>query len=197
MNLSLVPALALFALVSSITPGPNNLMLMASGANFGLRRTLPHMMGIAIGFVVMLGLVGLGLIRLFDAFPVIHQILRLFSLIYILFLAWKISQAAPPRGSVQSGQPMTFFQAALFQWVNPKAWAMSLTAMTAYAPDNSLLAIAIVCLVFGLINLPSIGLWTLMGRALRGFLGHDRRLRLFNWTMATLLILSVVPIALA
>lgn len=185
-----------FALVSSITPGPNNLMLMASGANFGFTRSIPHMMGIGIGFTVMIVLVGLGLIQLFDAFPVSYTILKVCSVAYLLWLAWKIANAASPERGQASGTPMTFIQAALFQWVNPKAWSMALTAITAYAPGQTVQAILVVAAVFGAINLPSVSVWTIMGQQIRQILNKPRWLRAFNIGMAVLLVLSALPVLL-
>jgi threonine/homoserine/homoserine lactone efflux protein len=186
-------ALAVFALVSSITPGPNNLMLMASGANFGVGRTLPHMLGVAIGFVAMIVGVGAGLMRLFDAWPPAYDILRAVSLTYLVWLAWRLATASRPEGAAARARPMTFLEAAAFQWVNPKAWAMALTAISLYAPSRSLAAIVLVALVFGAINLPSISAWTVAGRGLRRLLDRPARLRAFNWTMAALLLASTVP----
>lgn len=195
MDPQLLVAFATFAFVSSITPGPNNLMLMASGANFGLRRTIPHMLGIGIGFTVMIVLVGVGLIGLFDAVPASYTILKIVSVAYLLWLAWKIANAAAPgtRGRA-SGRPLTFLQAAAFQWVNPKAWTMALTAITVYAPDRSLAAIGLVALVFGLINLPTVSTWTLIGQQMQKLLTDERRLQIFNWTMAALLVASLWPV---
>lgn len=192
----LLTALMGFALVSSITPGPNNLMLMASGANFGFAKSIPHMLGIGIGFTVMIVLVGLGLIQLFDAFPVSYTILKLCSVAYLLWLAWKIANAAPPERGEAGGTPMTFIQAALFQWVNPKAWSMALTAITAYAPGQTVQAILIVAGVFGLINLPSVSVWTIMGQQIRRILNKPRWLKAFNIGMVVLLILSALPVLL-
>lgn len=192
----LLTALMGFALVSSITPGPNNLMLMASGANFGFTRSIPHMMGIGIGFTVMIVLVGLGLIQLFDAFPVSYTILKVCSVAYLLWLAWKIANAASPERGQASGTPMTFIQAALFQWVNPKAWSMALTAITAYAPGQTVQAILVVAAVFGAINLPSVSVWTIMGQQIRQILNKPRWLRAFNIGMAVLLVLSALPVLL-
>jgi threonine/homoserine/homoserine lactone efflux protein len=189
-------ALAAFALVSSITPGPNNLMLMASGANFGFRRTVPHMLGIGIGFGVMILLVGLGLVRIFDAFPVAHLVLSVIGVTYLLWLAWKIANAGAPDAARKAARPFSFVQAALFQWVNPKAWQMALTAITLYAPDRSAVAILWVALVFALINLPSVSVWTVMGQQMRRVLSSPARLRAFNWSMAGLLVLSLVPVLL-
>lgn len=195
MTLELISALVAFAFVSSITPGPNNLMLMASGANFGFRRTVPHMLGIGIGFTLMTVLVGLGLIRVFDAYPVTHDILTVLSVAYLLWLAWKIANAAPPEArTADAGRPMTFFQAAAFQWVNPKAWTMALTAITVYAPDRSTGAILTVGLVFGLVNLPSVSTWTVMGQQMRRLLTNRSRLRIFNGAMALLLVASLWPV---
>ncbi|MFL4469759.1 LysE family translocator [Tateyamaria armeniaca] len=194
MTFDLVPALAAFALVSSITPGPNNLMLMASGANFGFRRSIPHMLGIGIGFCFMVLLVGAGLVQVFDAYPISHQILKVVSVLYLLFLAWKIANAAPVQTGQGKGTPMTFLQAAAFQWVNPKAWSMALTAVTVYTPDTTLPAIALVALVFGAINLPSVSTWTLMGQQMARLLTNATRLTAFNWTMAALLVASLYPV---
>ncbi|KIC51848.1 LysE family translocator [Tateyamaria sp. ANG-S1] len=194
MTLDLIPALAAFAFVSSITPGPNNLMLMASGANFGFRRTIPHMLGVGLGFVFMVLLVGAGLVQVFDAYPISHTILKVASVGYLLFLAYKIATAAPARDNADTGTPMTFLHAAAFQWVNPKAWTMALTAVTVYAPDTTLWAIAIVALVFGAINLPSVSSWTLLGQQMARILTNPARLTAFNWTMAALLVASLYPV---
>ncbi|MCR9212301.1 MAG: LysE family translocator [Proteobacteria bacterium] len=196
MTIDLITALCAFALVTSITPGPNNLMLMASGANFGFSRSIPHMAGIGLGFVVMVILVGLGLAQVFEAFPISHVILKVVSVCYMLFLAWKIAGAAPPSDTEKTGTPLTFLQAALFQWVNPKAWAMALTAVTVYAPTRSYEIILLVAFIFGAINLPSVSLWTVIGQQMRRFLTNRKRLRIFNLTMAFLLILSLYPVLL-
>ncbi|MBU1287371.1 MAG: LysE family translocator [Alphaproteobacteria bacterium] len=198
MPVELLLALAAFAFVASITPGPNNLMLMASGTNFGLRRTLPHMIGVNIGFVLMLLLVGLGLAQVFDAYPVSYTVLKTVSALYLLYLAWKIATASPPpttSGEAQAGKPLTFLQAAAFQWVNPKAWAMVLTGMSAYTlPERPLVSLAIVTIVFGLVNLPSIFTWAVMGTQVRRFLNKPARLRAFNITAALLLVATIWPI---
>ena len=192
MEQTTLAALSAFALVTSITPGPNNMMLMASGANFGLRRTVPHALGVGIGFTLMIVLVGVGLMELFNLFPVLNLILKVVSVVYLLWLAWKIANAAAPdtEGGAR-GKPMSFVQAMLFQWVNPKAWSMALTAIALYAPDRNLVAIVFVAAVFGVINLPSTSLWAVMGQALRGWLSSPARLRAFNWTMAALLVGSL------
>ncbi len=194
MTYDILMALIAFAFVSSITPGPNNLMLMASGANFGFRRTIPHMLGIGLGFTFMVLLVGAGLVQVFDRYPISHTVLKVLSVLYLLYLAWKIAHAAPAKGADTAGTPMTFLQAAAFQWVNPKAWAMALTATAAYAPEQSLNAILLVALVFGAINLPSVSTWTVLGQQMARILTNPHRLLVFNWTMAALLVASLYPV---
>ncbi|MCB9949244.1 MAG: LysE family translocator [Rhodospirillaceae bacterium] len=196
MNTDVLTALVAFAFVTSITPGPNNLMLMASGANFGFRRTVPHMLGVGLGFVFMLVVLGAGLVQVFDAFPQAYTVLKVCSVAYLLYLAWKIANAAPPQAADRAGTPITFLQAALFQWVNPKAWAMALTAVSVYAPTQSLGAIAAVAAVFGAINLPTVSSWTVLGQQMRRVLTSPRRLRVFNIVMALLLVASLYPVLL-
>lgn len=197
MTYDLLLALVLFAFVSSITPGPNNLMLMASGANFGFRKTIPHMSGVSIGFSVMIILVGAGLVQVFEIYPVLHLVLKVVSVIYLLWLAWKIANAAPPKSKITSeSTPFTFIQAALFQWVNPKAWTMALTAISAYTADQNFAAVLLVALIFGIVNLPSVSSWTVLGQQMARFLTSRARLRAFNWTMALLLVASLYPVVL-
>lgn len=194
MTIELLGSLALFVLVTSITPGPNTLMLMTSGANFGFRRTVPHMMGVTIGFTVMLVLVGLGMMRVFDALPGSQTALKTISVAYLLWLAWKIANAAPLDEGAATGKPFTFWQAALFQWVNPKAWAIGVSAMSIYAASHSLGGVAIVAAAFGLVALPSNSVWMMLGQKLRRWLTNKKRLRLFNIGMAVMLVASVLPV---
>ncbi len=192
MDMQQLAALVGFAFVSSITPGPNNMMLMASGANFGLRRTIPHMLGVAIGFTVMIFLVGIGLVGLFEAWPPLFTILKVVSAVYLLWLAWKIANSPPPTSAGNAaGKPMTFIQAALFQWVNPKAWTMALTAIAIYAGSRSVLAVIDVAAVFGAINLPTVSVWAAAGQYLRRWMNDETRRRMFNWGMAALLVASL------
>jgi threonine/homoserine/homoserine lactone efflux protein len=194
MAQDLLFALVAFAFVTSVTPGPNNLMLMSSGVNFGFRRTLRHMLGVALGFSLMVLIVGLGLAGLFHTEPRAVLALKLISVAYMLWLAWKIAHSAAPKSRPGAGVPIGFLQAAGFQWVNPKAWAMALTATSVYAPDETVKAMALVALVFGAVNLPSVAVWVLMGQGLRRFLTDPARLSMFNWTMAVLLVLSLWPV---
>ena len=135
--------------------------------------------------------------QLFDAWPTSYLILKVLSAAYMLWLAWKIAHSASPEGVAAGAKPMTFLQAALFQWVNPKAWTMALTSITLYAPDRDFLAVLWVATVFGAINLPTVSLWTILGQKLRLILSNPARLVAFNWTMAVLLVLSLLPSLMA
>lgn len=194
MNFPTLAALLGFALVTTATPGPNNLMLMASGANFGFRRTVPHMIGIVGGLTVLTLMAGIGLMALFDAFPLLRNVLEVISIGYLLWLAWKVATAAPLKDTATGGQPMTFWQAAAFQWVNPKAWAMGLSAITLYAPDRSLLSIMLVAAAFALVCFPAISIWAWLGTVVRQWLSSARRRRAFNIAMAALLVASLYPV---
>ncbi len=194
MNLEHILPLVGFAFATSVTPGPNNMMLLASGANFGLRRTLPHMLGVSLGHALMVFIMGLGLAGLITAVPMLLNILKVLAVAYVLWLAWKIAHSAAPQAAEASGKPFTFLQAAAFQWVNPKAIAMAISAVTAYAGDGSLASVLLVAVVFASVNLPSVAVWAAMGEGLRGWLSNPKRLRAFNWTMAGLLVASMIPV---
>ncbi|MDB2408090.1 LysE family translocator [Jannaschia sp.] len=192
MTYDLFLGLVAFAFVSSITPGPNNLMMLASGANFGIARSVPHALGISGGFGAMIVLVGLGLAQVFEAVPWAKGALAAVSVVYLLWLAWRIANAPPPARADAEGRPMTFLEAAAFQWVNPKAWTMALTAVTLYTSGGTW-AVLPVAAVFTVVNLPSITCWLLMGVQMRRWLTSPARLRAFNWTMAGLLVASLWP----
>jgi threonine/homoserine/homoserine lactone efflux protein len=198
MTAELFAALAAFAFVSSVTPGPNNLMLMTSGINFGFRLTLPHMLGVSLGFTLMIALIGLGVMKLIEAVPGSMLFITVASGLYLLYMAWKIATTstspAENGATAAKSKPFTFLQAAAFQWVNPKAWTMALTAISAYAPKSQgWLGVLVVAGVFGIINLPSTGAWAVMGAKMRRFLGDPLRLRTFNIVAALLLVASLYP----
>jgi threonine/homoserine/homoserine lactone efflux protein len=188
-------ALLLFAFVSSITPGPNNLMLLASGVNFGFVRTIPHMLGIGIGFLILLLAVGFGLGALLTAYPPIHTALKVTGGAYMLYLAWKIGTSRTMGKAGRTGaNPMTFLQAAAFQWVNVKAWVMAATAMSLYtSAERPFLTVVLVAVAFALVNVPSVATWAGFGTAMRGFLADPVRLKWFNIVMGLALALSIVP----
>ena len=194
MTLHLLTVLLGFAFVSAITPGPNNLMLVASGVNFGFRRTVPHILGITIGFPSMIFLVGLGVMQLFDLWPPSYVILKVLCVAYLLYLAWKVANAAPPKEAQTEGRPLTFIQAAAFQWVNPKAWSMALSAITLYATSRDLPAILWVVGTFFVVSVISTTSWTVLGQQMQRFLKNPRALRKFNIFMAVLLVATLIPV---
>lgn len=185
-------ALAGFALAASWTPGPNNAMLAASGANWGLRRTLPHILGVVLGFALMVFLVAIGFAGVFRAFPVLTEVLRWTGAAFLLWMAWRIATAAGVAGAA-SGRPMSFLEAAAFQWVNPKGWLMCMGVLAQFAggPDAALRA-ALVALVFILAGAGSSIGWALFGAGIGRLLGSPARLRLFNGAMGGVLALSVL-----
>lgn len=194
MSLELLTALVAFAFVTVITPGPNNLMLMASGANFGFRRSVPHMLGIGLGFPSMVFLVGIGVMQLFDLWPPSYLILKVLSVAYLLYLAWKIANAAPPKEASAEGRPLTFLQSAAFQWVNPKAWSMALSAITLYATSRDLAAVLWVAGSYVAVSVVSTTSWTVLGQQMRRLLKSPVRLRIFNRVMAGLLVATLIPV---
>lgn len=187
-------ALILFAFVSTFTPGPNNMMLMTSGANIGLRRTLPHIMGVALGFGLMLFLVGVGAKELFAAFPHLHQILNIGCIIFLFYLALKIALSQPPTASNSSDyRPMTFLSAVLFQWLNPKGWSMALTAVSVYNPEATLVGLLVITVTFIVVNIPSCTTWVFAGQKISLILKNAAHVRVFNWLMSGLLVVSTLP----
>lgn len=194
LDTATLSALVGFAFATSITPGPNNMMLFASGVNFGFRRTVPHMLGIGVGFLSLLIGVGLGLGALLATVPLLYTGLKIAGGIYLLYIAWKIGMSRTLGDGEAAARPMTFLAAAAFQWVNPKAWVMAVTAMSVYIDaDQYLWSVALVGLVFAAVNLPSVSTWAGFGSVLREWLSVPVRLKWFNITMALLLVASLWP----
>ncbi|MFS8111825.1 LysE family translocator [Rhizobium jaguaris] len=194
MALNTFLALLLFAFTTSITPGPNNMMLFASGVNFGFRRTIPHMLGIGAGFLSLLLGVGLGLGALLHTVPLLYTALKFAGGAYLVWIAWKIATSRSLSEQESGVEPMSFLSAAAFQWVNPKAWVMAVTAMATYTnPQLYLVSVLLVGLAFAAVNIPSVSTWAGFGSALRDWLSDPVRLKWFNITMAVLLVLSLWP----
>jgi threonine/homoserine/homoserine lactone efflux protein len=195
MSQQLLFAFIVFAAVMFFTPGPNNIMVMSSGLTYGFRRTLPHIAGVTIGFAFMVGAVGVGFGAIFVAFPVLQVILKYAGAAYLVYLAVVIAMSGPPRPGEATRGPMTFWGAAMFQWVNVKGWVAVIGTITAYAaiarfPFNILIQV-LISLAMGL---ASITTWTLFGTALRPFLTSPRAVRAFNVVMAALLLASLYPV---
>jgi threonine/homoserine/homoserine lactone efflux protein len=187
-------ALATFSIVSCGTPGPNNMMLLSSGATFGFRRTVPHLLGISGGCVVMILLPGFGLAAVMARLPWLYPALHIVSIGYLLWLAWRIAISAGVGAASERARPLSFLDAAAFQWVNPKAWAMTLGAVTSFARlDHFVMDIVIIALVICALGLPCIMLWAGCGTLVRRLLTRPAALRLFNVGMAVLLVVSLVP----
>jgi threonine/homoserine/homoserine lactone efflux protein len=194
--LTLILASIPFMTSMGITPGPNNVLVASSGVNFGFRATVPHILGITIGYPVMLLIVGLGLAKIFIAIPTTHLVLKYVSIVYLLYLAWSIARSAAVSEARKIYKPMTFVQGAAFQWVNVKGWVAALSAVTTYtAVDSTLpLQIAALAMLATVITLVSVSSWTIFGAVLRRFLHTERRRRWFNYSMAALLVISIVPV---
>ena len=184
-----------FAFATSATPGPNTLMLLASGVNYGFRRTVPHMLGIGVGFLALLLCVGFGLGALLQQMPTLFLALKTAGGAYLLYLAWRIAVSRSISEKDGTGaRPLNFLEAAAFQWVNPKAWAIAVVAMATYTNTaNAILSTMLVGVVFFLVNLPSASIWTMFGSLLREWLSHPARLKVFNISMAILLVVSLWP----
>lgn len=195
MNFDWLWGVVVFVAVTTFTPGPNNVMVTASGANFGYRRSIPHLLGITFGFPVMVVAIGLGLAGVFQTFPWLHVALKYVGAVYLLWLAWRIAHGG--RAVASAGvRPLSFLQAAAFQWVNSKAWMMATGALAAFTTPGGdlMLEVFVIALLFGLVCYPSVSIWTVFGLAIGRWLSSDRGLRAFNWLMAALLVLSLVPV---
>jgi threonine/homoserine/homoserine lactone efflux protein len=192
---ALIP-LAIFAFVSSITPGPNNIMLTSSGLMFGFMRSIPHMLGITFGFGVLLALCAVGIGSLIVAAPALHVVLKVAGSAYLLYLAWQLRSMAFADDGRRDAKPMSFTGAAMFQFVNPKAWIMAVTGVSAFLPivQPAWVAIGVFCLVFCAINLPCVSVWAGAGAALRRYLSQPAWQRLFCVTMVLLTVYSAAAI---
>jgi threonine/homoserine/homoserine lactone efflux protein len=191
----LVP-FVLFAIVGSITPGPNNMISTASGAAFGFVRTLPQMLGVSIGFPLMLIALGLGFGEIFQQAPWLHEALKYAGAAFLLYLAWRIASAAGVEDA-EAKRPLTFIEAAIFQWLNPKAWTLSLGALAAFTTPGLgftefLSEICVFAVLFGVIAFLALGVWCLFGVMIARALRDERKRKFFQFSLAGLLALSVM-----
>lgn len=185
-----------FAFVSSITPGPNNIMLASSGIWFGFRRSIPHMLGITFGFGVLLAICAAGIGTLVMAVPALQLVLKVAGSGYLLYLAWQMRAMNFDREAEQTHKPLSFAAAAVFQFANPKAWIMAITGGSAFLPElaPASLAIGVYCLVFCAVNLPCISVWAGAGALLRRFLADPMWQRLFCGVMIALTAYSALAV---
>lgn len=197
MSLETFTAASIFALVMAFTPGPNNAMLASSGARFGVTKSMPHVMGVTVGFPIMLFLVGLGLASILLASHLLQLVMKTVSCAYLLWLAFQIAISSAGVSNGADGKPLTFLRAAAFQWINPKAWLMAVSAISAYTAGTGgrlYLQVAIIAVITVVVSLASTLTWTAFGAAIRLFLRSALALRLFNLAMALLLLISTMPI---
>nr|WP_319391226.1 LysE family translocator [uncultured Cohaesibacter sp.] len=197
MPLEMIIALIGFAFVMSISPGPANFLLLTSGANFGVLRSLPLLFGASLGLLSMVFAVGLGLGQLLKQAPMVETGLRLACGVYILWLAYKIAgvrSLGSDSGKQELLRPLSFLQAALLQLLNPKAWTVALLVTVTYMTEADYLGnLVVLVAVFAVVNIPSIGVWAISGAAFRQHLSRGNRLVWFNRIMALLLVVSMVP----
>jgi threonine/homoserine/homoserine lactone efflux protein len=196
--LTLYLAILLFAFAATITPGPNNIMIMTSGLNYGFRRSVPHLMGICFGFPTMVIMVGMGLGLVFEQYHTIHYIIKILGIIYLIYLSWLIASAPLSTLEGDSGHPLTFIGAVLFQWVNPKAWVMITGAIATYTTVNQDLYVQVLTITsaFLLVTFPCVSAWLYFGVTLKKYLKNDYYQRIFNIVMALLLLTSIAPVVL-
>ena len=195
---ALVLAFLPFAVSMSFTPGPNNLMLASAGARFGFARTLPHQAGVVLGFALMTLIVGLGVAGLIKAAPLLYTAMKYASLLFLVYLAWRIATAETVKSAAATPRPMTFLQAAAFQWINPKGWIMALTAMTAFTTValDARVQVVVIATVLAIVGAASTSTWAVFGLMISRYLTTPRRRTAFNWVMAALLIASIFPVLL-
>ena len=184
-----------FAVITCFTPGPNNTMLLASGLNFGWTRSVPHVLGVAFGFAFMVLAVGLGVGQVFALFPGLYNVLRVASITYLLWLAWGIATAGTVSEEAPGARPLTVLEAALFQWINPKAWIMARGATTTYVSASAFtLSVAIMAVTFGVVGFGSSASWTIFGAGLKRLLQRPDLVRWLNVAMAAMLVVSLWPV---
>lgn len=193
-DLAVLLPFLLFCFILTATPGPNNVLVLASGAQVGVRRTLPLIVGIAIGVALQLAVVGLGLGVVFAALPGLHLLLSILGLAYLLLLAWRIATCGPIRLDAEATTPMGLLGGAAFQWINPKAWTVSISAAATYIPvQHHHLDVMLAATLLALVSLPCVGIWALAGSVLRNGLADERRARCFNLAMAVTLLVATLP----
>ena len=198
MPIDMFSALVAFAAAMAFTPGPNNIMVTASGVNFGFARTIPHILGITFGFFVLVSVCAAGLGAAFAAYPPLQVALKVAGALYLLWLAWKIATSAPASDDEpQVAEPISFWQAALFQWLNPKALVAALSGVALYVrPAHWVADFTVLQIVYTAATILAVATWTGFGVAPRRVLADPKHARIFNFAMALLLVASIVPMVI-
>ena len=191
INLTLFSALATFYFTMFFTPGPNNAMLTASGMKFGFIRTLPHLIGIPIGHIIQIGLTCFGLANLFLIYPQIQFYMKILCFLYLFYLGWKMIGSFSLIQK-ETGRPLRFYEASLFQFINPKAWSIAVTVASGFFPsdENIFIGVIFVTITAAVINLPTCSLWALFGSGLRKFINNEKAKKIIEYLLAILLILT-------
>ena len=189
-------AIIVFVISTTITPGPNNIMIMTSGLNYGIRKSIPHLLGVCFGFPIMVIMIGLGFSVVFDIYPWLHEAIKVVGVVYLLYLSWLIATSSPTSLDIEKSKPLSFIQAALFQWVNPKAWVMASSAISAYTSIETdiLLQVIFIAFAFFFVAFPCLGVWLFFGVGLKKYLDSAKRQKIFNLSMAFLLVVSILPV---
>lgn len=195
MTFSALISFIIYSFVTSVTPGPNNIMLISSGISFGFKRTIPHILGIGFGFGLMVTLVGLGIGSILTSSKIFYEFIKIIGIFYLLYLTYQIyiSDSVNVDNDLKNHKPLTFIQASLFQWVNPKAWIMTMGAVTTYTSSSSTIFIfLLIGLLYGLISIPSVGIWAYIGDKLQLLIHDKKKVSFFNKLMALLLLFSII-----
>ena len=188
----------MFSFATSMTPGPNNIMMLSSGLNFGYKRTIPHILGVAFGFPIMVICVGMGINIIFKIFPLAYDVMKIIGFVYLIWMAWHIANSSVEikDNEDENSKPFTFIQIALFQWINPKAWIMAVTAVSSFtvSSQDMFMQVVIIAFIYLLSGVISTNTWTLGGVFLKKLLKNKKVVKIFNISMAILLVASIIPV---
>ena len=197
ISFALFSALATFYFTMFFTPGPNNAMLTASGMKFGFVRTLPHLIGIPLGHIFQIGLTCFGLANLFLIYPQIQFYMKILCFVYLLYLGWKMIGSFS-MVQKETGRPLRFYEASLFQFINPKAWSIAVTVASGFFPteENFLIAVMFITITAAAVCFPSICIWAIFGNSLRVFIKNEKTKKITEYILAILLVLTAITILL-
>ncbi len=196
-TITMLISISTFTLSTVLSPGPNNIMLLSSGLTFGYKKTIPHILGVMLGFPLMVIIVGLGMGVIFEQYPIALKILKIVGILYLFWMAYKIATNSSTYSNDNSNsQPFTFIQSAGFQWVNPKAWIMAITSVSVFVIDgnSSFIQVFVIAFIYMLSGVISTNTWALGGVFLKSIIKNEKSIKIFNIIMAVLLVASVLPL---